>query len=559
MVGHLVSLKWQYVLASFRRSIWALIGLIFAALYAGGMLFGLGSAYVIANSKVPEYGQLGTLLVGTVVALAWAIVPIFFSGLDGTLDESRFVLFPIKPSTLQKGQFLGGFVGIPGIASIIAVLLGAIAFISQPLALVVYLICCVLGLANLMVWARLANRLGMVLNDNPRIANTLMIVAALLMMSAGFIFGGTMIYLTNHWEEVLPYLPWLSVTPFGSAFAVPYFMATGNMGAALGCLALTLVYLVGGWWLWGKNLARSMANVGGSAHHASATEVAAGDLGLFARFPATPRGAVAARTLYSFLKDNRLQLLTASTAMIYLMLTVAMPLFLSSVGSAETQVNFFNGVNAAEAYKIVDSGGIHLFGFWMYFCTIFTGYYMCYLVSYDNTAFSLHVLSPLRGIDDRIGRLWGYSILTLPVVVVMVFVACVANGHLELFPIVLMHQLGVFAAAAGMGCVMDTFISPPVAPPGANPFKNPKNTDGFAKQLLLMLTILLVMLSALPGGISVIVFMIVTQDMLTLVYGGLIQLLIGAALLVGGVAWGGHRYDKVSSKMLERVARFQAN
>ena len=559
MVGHLVSLKWQYVLASFRRSIWALIGLIFAALYAGGMLFGLGSAYVIANSEVPEYGQLGALLVGAVIALAWAIVPIFFSGLDGTLDESRFVLFPIKPSTLQKGQFLGGFVGIPGIASIIAVLLGAIAFISQPLALVVYLICCVLGLANLMVWARLANRLGMALNDNPRIANTLMIVAMLLMMSAGFIFGGTITYLTKHWEEVLPYLPWLSVTPFGSAFAVPYFVATGNMGTALGCLALTLVYLVGGWWLWGKNLARSMANVGGSAHHASATEVAAGDLGLFARFPATPRGAVAARTLHSFLKDNRLQLLTVSTAMLYLILTVAMPLFLSSVESAETQVNFFNGVNAAEAYKIVDSGGIHLFGFWMYFCTIFTGYYMCYLVSYDNTAFSLHVLSPLRGIDDRLGRLWGYSILMVPIVVVMVFVASAANGHLELFPIVLMHQLGVFAAAAGMGCVMDTFISPPVAPPGANPFKNPKNTDGFAKQLLLMLTILLVMLSALPGGISVIVFMIVTQDMLTLVYGGLIQLLIGAALLVGGVAWGGHRYDKVSSKMLERVARFQAN
>ena len=216
MVGHLVSLKWQYVLASFRRSIWALIGLIFAALYAGGMLFGLGSTYVIANSKVPEYGQLGTLLVGAVIALAWAIVPIFFSGLDGTLDESRFVLFPIKPSTLQKGQFLGGFVGIPGIASIIAVLLGAIAFISQPFALIVYLICCVLGLANLMVWARLANRLGMALNDNPRIANTLMIVAMLLMMSAGFIFGGTITYLTKHWEEVLPYLPWLGVTPFGS-------------------------------------------------------------------------------------------------------------------------------------------------------------------------------------------------------------------------------------------------------------------------------------------------------------------------------------------------------
>ena len=558
MVGHLVSLKWKYVQASFRRSVWAVIGLVIAAVYAVLALLGLAVGYLAAAFEAPETGPLIALLAGSVLASGWAIVPIFFSGLDGTLDESRFVLFPIKPSTLQKGQFLGGFVGIPGIASIIAVLLGAIAFISQPLALVVYLICCVLGLANLMVWARLANRLGMALNDNPRIANTLMIVAMLLMMSAGFIFGGTITYLTKHWEEVLPYLPWLGVTPFGSAFAVPYFMATGNMGAALGCLALTLVYLAGGWWLWGKNLARSMANVGGSAHHASATEVAAGDLGLFARFPATPRGAVAARTLHSFLKDNRLQLLTASTAMLYLILTVGMPLFLSSVGSVKTHVDF-NGINAAEANQIINSGVMQLFGFWMYFCTVFTGYYMCYLVSYDNTAFSLHVLSPLRGIDDRIGRLWGYSILMVPIVVVMVFVASAANGHLELFPIVLMHQLGVLAAAAGIGCVLDTFISPPVAPPGANPFKNPKNTDGFAKQLLLMLSIVLVMLSALPGGISVVVYIFRTQDVLTLVYGGLIQLLIGAALLVGGVAWGGHRYDKVSSKMLERVARFQAN
>ena len=54
-----------------------------------------------------------------------------------------------------------------------------------------------------------------------------------------------------------------------------------------------------------------------------------------------------------------------------------------------------------------------------------------------------------------------------------------------------------------------------------------------------MLAVILVMLSALPGGISVIVYIFSTQDVLTLVYRpGSIQLLIGAALLVGGVAWG---------------------
>lgn len=558
MVGHLVSLKWKYVQASFRRSIWAVIGLVIAAVYAVLALLGLAFGYVAAAFEAPETGPLIALLAGSVLAIGWSVVPIFFSGLDGTLDESRFVLFPIEPATLQKGQFLGGFVGIPGVASVLAVLLGLIAYGSQPLLLIVYLVCVVLGLANLMVWARLANRLGIMLSANPRVANVLMIVAAVLMMSLGFIFGGTATYLSRHWDAMLPFLPWLGVTPFGSAYAVPYWLAAGNVPAALGCLVLTVVYLVGGWWLWGRSLARSMANVGGSARHASAAQMAAGDLGLFARFPATPRGAVAARTLHSLLKDNRLQLLTVSTVMLYLMMTVGFPLIMSVAGGSVTgEVRF--GPDPESANRIINSGVMQLFGFWIYFCTVFTGYYMCYLVSYDNTAFSLHVLSPLRGIDDRIGRLWGYSILVAPIVVLMVLVASAVNGHLELFPIVLMHQLGVFAAAAGMGCVLDTFISPPVAPPGANPFKNPKNNEGMGKQLLLMLSMVVVMLSALPGGISVIVYVLLTQNLLTLVIGGIVQLMIGAGLLVGGVVWGGRRFDRLSPRMLERVARFKVN
>lgn len=558
MVGHLVSLKWKYVQASFRRSVWAVIGLVIAAVYAVILLAGLAVGYLAAAFEAPETGPLIALLAGSVLAIGWAIVPIFFSGLDGTLDESRFVLFPIEPATLQKGQFLGGFVGIPGVASVLAVLLGLIAYGSQPLLLIVYLVCAVLGLANLMVWARLANRLGIMLSTNPRVANVLMIVAVVLMMSMGFIFGGTATYLSRHWDALLPFLPWLGVTPFGSAYAVPYWLAAGNVPATLGCLALTLGYLAGGWWLWGKNLARSMANVGGSAHRASAAEVAAGDLGLFARFPATPRGAVAARTLHSLLKDNRLQMLTVTTIMMYLLLAVGFPLFMSATGgSIQGKIGF--GPNPEQATQVVNSGVMQLFGFWIYFCTVFTGYYMCYLVSYDNTAFSLHVLSPLRGIDDRIGRLWGYSILVAPIVVLMVLVASAVNGHLELFPIVLMHQLGVFAAAAGMGCVLDTFITPPVAPPGANPFKNPKNNEGMGKQLLLMLSMAVVMLSALPGGISVIVYVFLTQNLLTLVIGGALQLMIGAGLLVGGVVWGGRRFDRMSPRMLERVARFSVN
>ena len=52
-----------------------------------------------------------------------------------------------------------------------------------------------------------------------------------------------------------------------------------------------------------------------------------------------------------------------------------------------------------------------------------------------------------------------------------------------------------------------------------------------------MLTVILVMLSALPGGISVVVYIFRTQDVLTLVYGGLIQLLL--VLHCSWAAWHG--------------------
>ena len=94
-----------------------------------------------------------------------------------------------------------------------------------------------------------------------------------------------------------------------------------------------------------------------------------------------------------------------------------MPLFLSSVGSFESQTSF-NGVNAAEANQIINSGVMQL-GFWMYFCTVFTGYYIATSSPTTTPHSACSALPPLRG-DDVVGRLWGYSILMVPVVVVMV-------------------------------------------------------------------------------------------------------------------------------------------
>lgn len=190
-----------------------------------------------------------------------------------------------------------------------------------------------------------------------------------------------------------------------------------------------------------------------------------------------------------------------------------MPLFLSSVGSFESQTSF-NGVNAAEANQIINSGVMR----WILDVLLHRLHRLLhrYLVSYDNTAFSLHVLSPRYAVmtsrpslglqhPDGSGR-GGDGVRRL--------------GN-KWTPGAFPHRAD---APAGINspqrlvwsCVMDTFISPPVAPPSANRSRNPKNNEG-------------PLISCCShrnsgdarratGSISVVVYIFGTQDVLTLVY-----------------------------------------
>ena len=512
MVAHLVSLKWRYVLASLKRSVWAIIGIAFGALYLLGALTGLGFTYVGLGIDGSLDGPALALFLGFLVSLGWALIPIVWTGLDGTLDESRFVLFPLEAKTLQKGQFFGGFIGLPGIATIILILLGTLGFIGNPVGLVAYLLSIVLGLALLMTVARLANQLGVYLNANPRIDLIFKIILGVLLVSSGFIFSGAMFYVIDHFQEIAQNVQWLGYTPFGSAFAIAYHVAAGNWALAGLSLVLSLIYLGGAWVLWGRSLERSMRNVSGEQKRGKAKNLTAGDIGIFA---------------------------------------LVMPLFTSSMGSRVATT----GIQLANC----GAGPETLFGFWVYFCNVFTGFYIAYMVSYDNTAFSLHVLSPLRGRDDRLGRALGHSIVMLPIVVVMFFIMCAVHGLIAYYPVVLLHQLGVYAGTVGFGLMLDTVLSPPVAPPGANPFKTPKQPDGFAKQLLLMGSMIICMLIALPGGIGSFIYIVGGKDDMVLIISGVIQLVIGAALFIIGVSAGGKLYDRHSSMMLQRVAKFNTN
>ena len=88
--------------------------------------------------------------------LGWAVLPIIAFGVDATLDPARFVTFPIPRRDLIAGLGLAGLVGIPGVATVLGVLVAAFVWWRQPVAVLVALVTGVLAVAVCVVGSRAA-------------------------------------------------------------------------------------------------------------------------------------------------------------------------------------------------------------------------------------------------------------------------------------------------------------------------------------------------------------------------------------------------------------------
>ncbi|MEV7673625.1 transporter [Streptomyces sp. NPDC088752] len=82
------------------------VSLVFGVLFAAGMLL----AFVLVRGH-ENAGTVAILLTG-VVALAWAVMPLFVPSGDETLDPSRLVMLPLLPRPLVRALLVASLVGI---------------------------------------------------------------------------------------------------------------------------------------------------------------------------------------------------------------------------------------------------------------------------------------------------------------------------------------------------------------------------------------------------------------------------------------------------------------
>ncbi len=520
MVAHLLRLKLTLLRNSLRRSPWQLVGLGIGAVYALGIV-GLGVAGLLLLRQADvETAQTVVVLGGAAALLGWAVIPIVASAADLTLDPARFTTFAVPMPQLLAGLALAGLIGIPG-ASTALVALATVGTWSRGLpAASGALAGAVLGVLTCVVLSRVVTAATAGLASSRRFRDLSAIAFLVPLVLMGPIVAGVARGIAGSagfMAELARFLEW---TPAGAAWALGGELAAGHYGAAALKLVIALASLAGLALCWQLLLQRALV----TPPYAGTAKKKTAGLGLFGIVPATPTGAIAARSLSYWLRDPRY---AGSLVVVPLL-----PVLLWFQASQSGFYGFLQFVGPLTAFLLAWSISSD--------------------VSYDSTAFALHVSAGVRGLHDRLGRALACLAFALPVVLAFSVIPMFLTGEWTLLPGILGLGLGVLFTGLGLSSVVSARYTMPVPLPGESPFKKPPGNvaqtlavqfGGMAVLLLLVSPELALVALQLAGGNA-------AAGWICLALGPV----LGLVLFVAGVRLGGQWFDKRTPELLAQLA-----
>ncbi|WP_406463923.1 transporter [Streptomyces sp. NBC_00111] len=271
----------------------------------------LAAGQVVGLVALRGHAQAGTLVVlmSAVVALGWAVMPLFFPSGDETLDPSRLVMLPLRPRPLIGALLVASLIGIGplftlalALGSVIAVAHGAAAVVFGLAAVPLTLLVCV-ALARSVATANirlLTSRKG---RDLAVLSGLVIAVGIQFVNFAAQSLGraGGLSSL----EPVADVVRWL---PPASALGAVASASEGAYGTALAQLLLAVLALAGLMWLWQRSLTKLMTSPDGStvaAAEPSAKRSGADRSGLFALLPEGRTATVMQRSLRYVVRDPK--------------------------------------------------------------------------------------------------------------------------------------------------------------------------------------------------------------------------------------------------------------
>jgi len=520
MVKHLIVLRLLLLRNTLRRSPWQLVAVIFGAVYAIGLLFLITTALFSLSGAPAEVVRTTVVLGGSAAILGWIVVPLVVSGIDQTLDTSRLVNFPIPLGQLLIGLTLAGVIGIPGIVTVVAAVATAAPWWRDPLIALVAVGCALLAALTCVVGSRMVTALSSTFTSGRRfreVGGTLILIPVFL---AGPIVAGAF----NGMDSAQGALPGaakaLSWTPLGALWAVPSELALGEFGVAgikfaIGVATLAVMALV-----WRRALAIVLVTPARSASRRTAK----GHLGLFAFVPETPTGAVLARALTYWIRDPRYSK--------QLILVPLMPALLWFYSSMNDSLAYFNAMAPIVALFLA--------------LAIYTD------LSYDSTAFALHMSLGVSGRADRTGRALAVLVFAGPVVLIFSVASVWLSGSWSLLPGILGLSIGILLSGLGLSSLSSAIVVFPVPAPGDSPFKAPTGA-GFTMSVSSFVTWGILTVLVAPELVLMIVA-ISTGQMLFSWLALVVGLSLGPVVFMMGIRWGGARLDRRAPELLESLA-----
>ncbi|MDC0769964.1 transporter [Streptomyces sp. HD] len=271
--------------------------LLFAALQLLGLIMLRGT----------EHADPLVVLLVAVLALGWAVMPLFFPSGDETLDPTRLVMLPLRPRPLVRALLAASLIGMGPLftlclfaGSVIAVARGALAYVVGVVGVVLALLVCV-ALARTVAAANirlLTSRKG---RDLAVLSGLFVAVGAQVVNFGAQRLGSSGLAQLDPAADVLRWVP--PASAIGAVRSVSErSYATALLQLALSAAALVVLIAV-----WSRHLTRLMTSPDGSTLQAATETSVRGrtSTGLSRLLPAGRTGTVMERSLRYIWRDPK--------------------------------------------------------------------------------------------------------------------------------------------------------------------------------------------------------------------------------------------------------------
>jgi ABC-2 type transport system permease protein len=519
MVAHLLRLKLTLLRNSVRRSPWQLVGLGIGALYALGLV-GLG-VFGLDLLRGADAGLAQTVVVlgGAAALLGWALVPVAASAADMTLDPARFTTLAVPMPQLLAGLTLGGLIGIPGIATSLVALATVATWSRNVAGAAGALLGAVLGVLSCILLSKVVTTATAGLASSRRFKDVSSVAFLIPLVLLGPIMAGIYEGIAGSGDFLPGLAGALSWTPAGAAWSLGGELAAGGYGVAALKLVIALATLAGLALCWKVLLQRALV----TPPYAGSTKKRAAGLGFFGLFPATPTGAVTARSLIYWLRDPRY-----AGALVVVPLLPVLLLFQAGQTGSYGMLAFVGPLTAFLLAWSISTD-----------------------VSYDNTAFALHLSTGVPGVSDRLGRALACLLFALPVVLAFSILPFLFSAEWDRLPGLLGLSLGILFSGLGLSSVVSARYTVAVPLPGDSPFKKPPGN--VAQTLAVQFGGMGVLLLLVAPEIALVAAQFITGSAVP----GWINLglgtVLGLALFTAGVRLGGKWLDARGPELLAQL------